>query len=118
MRISDWSSDVCSSDLVIAGGGPAGTAAALTLARAGQSPLVIERGEAADAKLCGCFLSSETEAMLARLGVQADRPRASTIDRVRLVAAHRSAAVRLGSEERRVGKEGVSTGRSRWWRTH
>src|SRR3546814_19720723 len=42
--------------LVIAGGGPAGTAAALTLARAGQSPLVIERGEAADEKLCGCFL--------------------------------------------------------------
>src|SRR3546814_18608202 len=37
--------------LVIAGGGPAGTAAALTLARAGQSPLVIERGEAADEKL-------------------------------------------------------------------
>src|SRR3546814_14199829 len=33
--------------------------------------------------------------MLARLGVKADRLGASTIDRVRLVAAHRSAEVRL-----------------------
>src|SRR3546814_21164263 len=72
--------------LVIAGGGPAGTAAALTLARAGQSPLVIERGEAADEKLCCCFLSSQTEAKLARLGVKADRPWASPKDRVRQAA--------------------------------
>src|SRR3546814_9577795 len=90
MRISDWSSDVCSSDLtgasareaekirtkdafdvLVVGGGPAGAAAAIYAARKG-----IRTGVAAE-----------------RFGGQR-------------------------SEERRVGKECVSTCRSRWSTDH
>src|SRR3546814_11349359 len=66
MRISDWSSDVCSSDL----------------ARSGESEL-------------GCLISSSH---LTKIGACNDRS--------------------LRSEERRVGKECVSTCRSRWSQCH
>src|SRR3546814_3661320 len=46
MRISDWSSDVCSSDLstrmLILGSGPAGLTAAIYGARAVMSPIVVQ----------------------------------------------------------------------------
>src|SRR3546814_11634404 len=98
MRISDWSSDVCSSDLdhttglhVVAelldlGG------AELDLLQRGLGVLVGAAGEAAGHR--------------ARLRALRDDER------------HRALARQLGryvrSEERRVGKECVSTCRSRW----
>src|SRR3546814_11595380 len=99
MRISDWSSDVCSSDgrlraerrtwamgVVSLGlvGAVAGTEF-LRVWRRGSAPLPTETGDVLGASAVAV---SETVAV-ARAGYER-------------------------SEERRAGKEGVSTGRSRW----
>src|SRR3546814_2040920 len=82
MRISDWSSDVCSSDLVQRYG-IAGNGAAHEGARPQHDVIAVE---VAELRFCGA--------------------KASVKD------IHRSTCAR--SEERRVGKECVSTCRSRW----
>ena len=80
---------------LIVGGGPAGAAAAITLARAGAPHLLVERTrETADA-LCGGFLSWRTLAALERLGIDADALGASSVTRVRLFAGGRQAEARL-----------------------
>jgi len=56
-------------DVVVAGGGLAGCAAARLLAQAGLSVLVAERQRYPVHKLCGEFLSVEVQATFARLGV-------------------------------------------------
>src|SRR3546814_12300480 len=90
MRISDWSSDVCSSDLLLA---------------ARRLFAGLRRGVA---------VGDLAKVARARVG--------RTLVRILLVARHAlehavgSHAKR--SEERRVGKECVSTGRSRWWTNH
>src|SRR3546814_3455071 len=84
LRISDWSSDVCSSDLhvVVVGGGDAAVHEALVLARTSRRVTMICRGPL----------------------------RAKRDDADRLAARENVEFVR--SEERRVGKERVSTCRS------
>lgn len=72
-------------DTLILGGGPAGSAAAITLARAGQRPLLIERQRETGDALCGGFLSWHSLAMVERLGVE--KLRGATIGRVRLLTA-------------------------------
>lgn len=56
-------------DAVIVGGGPAGCAAAIALARAGARPLLLERDRAATEKVCGEFLAEDAARLLARLGL-------------------------------------------------
>ena len=51
-------------DLVIAGGGPAGSAAAITAARRGASVLLLERGRFPRNKVCGEFVSPESLSLL------------------------------------------------------
>src|SRR3546814_7281983 len=89
MRISDWSSDVCSSDLTRHDDADANAVSADFLAHA---------------------VAHRIERVLAR-GV-------STESRPRLGRSQRrdvdDVAAALRSEERRVGKECVSTCRSRW----
>ena len=51
-------------DLVIAGGGPAGTSAAITAARLGGRVLVLERGRFPRDKVCGEFISPEALGLL------------------------------------------------------
>jgi flavin-dependent dehydrogenase len=80
---------------LIIGGGLAGTAAGIDLARLGQSPLLIERETGAHDKICGEFLSGEAVAALAGLGVDARRLGAVPITRVEINAGHRRAAARL-----------------------
>ena len=46
-------------DLIVVGGGPAGTAAAITAARAGRRVLLLERGRLPRQKVCGEFVSAE-----------------------------------------------------------
>lgn len=78
---------------LILGGGPAGAAAAITLARAGERPLVIERQRDTGDALCGGFLSWHSLAALDRLGVQ--DLYGAPIDRLRLFGAKGSAAAPL-----------------------
>src|SRR3546814_19493296 len=96
MRMSDWSSDVCSSDLR-AGGAVAvaehegGAAGAAVRPAVGRHRMAVDQDAVAEALL--------------GLRHQAAQ---------RLVVGPVVAADALRSEERRVGKECVSTCRSRW----
>src|SRR3546814_16687462 len=95
MRISDWSSDVCSSDLI-----------------------------ARDSRLDTCCLQIRIEHVIAQRGavrLRLHRIRACRSQRIAELLAERVVVAgtarqwrRQRSEERRVGKAGVSTGRSRW----
>src|SRR3546814_20033225 len=104
MRISDWSSDVCSSDLVRTDGRMA--------AERRRWTHVMKRGQVHAAEI-GCLFE------LLPLMWPGNRQR-------HLFALHQLQRF-LGierrlqherSEERRVGKECVSTGRSRWSQYH
>src|SRR3546814_3912487 len=89
MRISDWSSDVCSSDLV----GGDHHVRRLQIAMHDQAAMrVLDRAADGDHQ------------------VQARDQRRCMTDRV----IQQRLAVDIRSEERRVGKECVSTCRSRW----
>src|SRR3546814_1129701 len=91
MRISDWSSDVCSSDLPAAGGGV-------------WNRVVRHLGVEAPALLAGDRVKCDQHvARRAQIQRVADLQRRG----FRTPAPFRS-------EERRVGKECVSTCRSRW----
>src|SRR3546814_12877529 len=119
MRISDWSSDVCSSDLVppdrlpgrVTSGGPTSPIAPTLRGHPAPSrtPCVAQEF-AAFGKILSCdmqelilcdFCASQYRSVLCR-GCATE-----TIDR----PAH---SIICRSEERRVGKECVSTCRSRW----
>src|SRR3546814_14444347 len=97
MRISDWSSDVCSSDL--------GLSAYNSLPRCGnnQSPLSTM-----------CLATRAKRGSSAGHGSRRPSPAPST-SRARI---QNSQVSRKRSEERRVGKECVSTCRSRWSTYH
>ena len=56
-------------DAVIIGAGPAGSSAAITLARQGWAVALIERTEFPRRKVCGEFISATNLALLDRLGV-------------------------------------------------
>src|SRR3546814_4071634 len=85
MRISDWSSDVCSSDLLMPAWGRGGSGAAA------------ERGVADVARGRAAACAQRAVGIRRQPG---------------FAEAHRQRIER--SEERRVGKECVSTCRSRW----
>src|SRR3546814_18841666 len=97
MRISDWSSDVCSSDLL--GPGEAGDGADLVLAVAHAVAIFL------DARKFGQIVRPDRHAF--RLAFQN-------------LAQHltRQPRAPARSEERRVGKEWVSSCRSRWSPAH
>src|SRR3546814_20785934 len=99
MRISDWSSDVCSSDL----GRPIGAYGAMILAPRGAVEIGGEAAEMGVEKGAG---------LRAQIGAGADTERLHLARGDGADAVE--AAYRQRSEERRVGKECVSTCRSRW----
>jgi flavin-dependent dehydrogenase len=51
-------------DLIVIGGGPAGTSAAITAARGGSRVLLLERGRFPRHKVCGEFISAESLVLL------------------------------------------------------
>ena len=82
-------------DIVIVGGGPAGAAAAWTLARAGRPPLLFEREGSPRDKICGEFVSVEAQAVRGDMGNDPAALGAAAIERLRLVHDHRVAEVAL-----------------------
>jgi flavin-dependent dehydrogenase len=54
-------------DLIVIGGGPAGTSAAITCVRNGARVLLLERGRFPRQKVCGEFVSAESLSLLAEL---------------------------------------------------
>src|SRR3546814_11101883 len=94
MRISDWSSDVCSSDLLVA-----------------SRRLAIHGNLTIDAALRQILQSSAGNGSLDELVTS--RQRDTTEQQARCDARKKQRSEHR-SEERRVGKECVSTCRSRW----
>ncbi|MBV1687976.1 FAD-dependent oxidoreductase [Novosphingobium sp. G106] len=80
---------------VIVGGGPAGTAAAITLARGGMATRLIERTTGAHDMVCGGFLGWDALASLSRLGIDAAALGARPITRLRLVAGRQQVEAAL-----------------------
>lgn len=75
---------------LIVGGGPAGSAAAITLGRAGAMPVLIERSPGERDVVCGGFLGWDALAALKRLGLDPAQLGARPIRRLRLVAGRRT----------------------------
>jgi flavin-dependent dehydrogenase len=82
-------------EVLIVGGGVAGCAAAIALARKGQSVTLIEREPTPRHKVCGEFLSGEALEDLHALGINVASLGAVPIDNVRLAAARRAAEAPL-----------------------
>ena len=88
LRAATW-------DAVVVGGGPAGTAFALELARHGRRVALLERTRQAQHKVCGEFLSRETVDLLAYLEIDVAAMGATSLQKFRLVASNRRADVPL-----------------------
>src|SRR3546814_9831797 len=105
VRISDWSSDVCSSDLlrhILAAHGL--TARFVTLQTADRHPSR-PHPSMIEAAIAEAGAAPETSVMIGDTSYDMAMARA---------AGTRAVGVAWRSEERRVGQECVSTGRSRW----
>src|SRR5580698_6494445 len=82
-------------EVLILGGGVAGCAASIALARKGLSVTLIEREPTPRHKVCGEFLSGEALEDLHALGIDVATLGAVPIDYVRLAAARRAAEAPL-----------------------
>lgn len=82
-------------DVLVLGGGVAGCAAAIALARKGRNVVLIEREPTPRHKVCGEFLSGEALEDLQALGIHVAPLGAVPIDYVRLAAARRAAEAPL-----------------------
>src|SRR3546814_12521585 len=104
MRISDWSSDVCSSDLFTVKDVIADAFLQQILLRPAEYDVI------ATLNLNGDYVSDALAAQVGGIGIA---PGANLSDSVAMFEATHGPAPKR-SEERRVGKECVSTCRSRW----
>src|SRR5258707_14026 len=77
-------------ETVIVGGGPAGSATACGLAALGRDVVLIERTAEPHHKVCGEFLSVETQTQLQRLGVDPSALGATPIEQVAVYSSSRS----------------------------
>jgi len=82
-------------EVLVLGGGVAGCAAAIALARKGKRVTMIEREPTPRHKVCGEFLSGEALEDLHLLGIDVASLGAVPIDHVRLAAARRAAEAPL-----------------------
>ena len=82
-------------EAIVVGGGLAGSAAAITLARSGREVVLLERASQPHHKVCGEFLSGEALGYLSRLGVDVASLGAVPIHRVRVAGRRGVAAAEL-----------------------
>jgi flavin-dependent dehydrogenase len=82
-------------DTVIVGGGPAGSATACGLAALGRDVVLIERTAKPHHKVCGEFLSVETQTQLQRLGVDPSALGAVPIEQVAVYSSSRGVSSAL-----------------------
>lgn len=94
---------------LIVGGGPAGAAAAIELARARAPHLLLERQRETGDALCGGFLSWRTLDRLAWLGVAPDQLNRERVTRVRLFADRREAHAALPRPALAVSRHRLDT---------
>ena len=80
---------------LIIGGGPAGAAAAIRIASAGQPVTLFERSAEPTDKVCGDFLSADAVASLGALGVDIAALAPQPIGRLRLLHGERCATTNL-----------------------
>src|SRR3546814_21054119 len=110
MRISDWSSDVCSSDLAYVDAGvPAGAIQLVYGIPSEISEYLIPHPVIRKITFTGATPVGKHLAMLA-----GQHMKRITME----IGGHAPAIVFDRSDERRVGKECVGRGRSRWWPSH
>src|SRR3546814_14890924 len=114
MRISDWSSDVCSSDLMHSGDNPEGDWGRHVIQAAQFGLAMLDRAFPAEApftpqntKIIATGISNGGGAVLQAAGLDQEHFFAG------VVALEPDVYEEERSDERRVGKECVSTGRSR-----
>ena len=82
-------------ETVVVGGGPAGDATACGLASMGREVMLVERAGAPHHKVCGEFLSIETQTLLRQLGVDPISLGAVPIDHVAVFSSARSVVADL-----------------------
>jgi flavin-dependent dehydrogenase len=82
-------------ETAVVGGGPAGAATACGLAASGREVMLFERSSAPHHKVCGEFLSVETQAHLGRLGIDLCALGAAPIGRAAVHAGVRARVVTL-----------------------
>lgn len=87
ISVWDWPTAMRQIETAVVGGGPAGAATACGLAALGHEVMVLERALGPHRKVCGEFLSIETQAQLNRLGVDPLVHGAVSIDHVSLYSA-------------------------------
>ena len=80
---------------LVLGGGPAGCTAAITLARAGREPVLVDRSEMVGDPLCGGFMSWRTLEQLADLGISLVDLGGQRVDHLRLFSRGRQERVDL-----------------------
>ncbi len=91
-------------EAIVVGAGPAGSAAAIGLARAGGKPLLLERSRETGDALCGGFLSWQTLARLGALGIDRTALGGQPVRCVRLFAGRRSNETLLPAEAMGVSR--------------
>jgi len=94
---------------LIVGGGPAGSALAIRLARARRVPLLLERQRDIGDALCGGFLSWRTLAALEPLGIAPDRLNAARVTQLRLIAGGRTVEAPLPAPALGVSRHRLDT---------
>ncbi|MDB5696197.1 MAG: FAD-binding monooxygenase [Sphingomonas bacterium] len=94
---------------LIVGGGPAGAACAIGLARAGFPHLLVERARETGDAICGGFLSWRTLDRLAALGIEADALNPERLTQVRLFAGQRTATAALPRPALAVSRQRLDT---------
>lgn len=85
-------------DVIVVGGGPAGSSAAIAAAKAGWTVLLVDRGSHPREKVCGCCLAPSGIDALASIGALDALDGAQRLERVRLKCASWSIVIpRAGS---------------------